>query len=47
MPYSRNLDFIGRSGILEKLKTQLTYGEPQKGGKVHLRAALYGLGGIG
>lgn len=47
MPYTRNPDFVGRSDILEKLKSQLGHGQSQRGGKYYLRAALYGLGGIG
>ncbi|KAJ4289946.1 hypothetical protein N0V88_006744 [Collariella sp. IMI 366227] len=45
VPYTCNPDFVGRSGILEKLKDQL--GHKQRQSKWHLRAALYGLGGIG
>ncbi|KAK4233072.1 hypothetical protein C8A03DRAFT_39245 [Achaetomium macrosporum] len=45
VPYTCNPDFVGRSDILEKLKDQLGHRQPQS--KWHLRAALYGLGGIG
>ncbi|KAK4117981.1 hypothetical protein N657DRAFT_659810 [Parathielavia appendiculata] len=45
VPYTCNPDFVGRSDILEKLKDQLGHSQPQS--KWHLRAALYGLGGIG
>ncbi|KAK4233048.1 P-loop containing nucleoside triphosphate hydrolase protein, partial [Achaetomium macrosporum] len=45
VPYTPNPDFVGRSDILEKLKDQLGHSQPQS--KWHLRAALYGLGGIG
>ncbi|KAK4119363.1 TPR-like protein [Parathielavia appendiculata] len=45
VPYTCNPDFVGRSDILEKLKDQL--GLMQRQSKWHLRAALYGLGGIG
>jgi hypothetical protein len=45
VPYTPNRDFVGRSDILEKLKDQLGHRHLQS--KWHLRAALYGLGGIG
>jgi hypothetical protein len=45
VPYTCNPDFVERSDILEKLKDQL--GHRQRPSKFHLRAALYGLGGIG
>ncbi|KAK3896546.1 hypothetical protein C8A05DRAFT_48439 [Staphylotrichum tortipilum] len=45
VPYTCNPDFVGRSNILEKLKDQLGHRQPQT--KWHLRAVLYGLGGIG
>ncbi|KAL2199927.1 P-loop containing nucleoside triphosphate hydrolase protein [Corynascus similis CBS 632.67] len=45
VPYTCNPDFVGRYDILEKLKDQLGHRQPQS--KWHLRAALYGLGGIG
>lgn len=47
MPYAWNPDFVGRSDILEKLKGQLSHGDPHRSGKQHRRAVLYGLGGIG
>ncbi|KAK3896550.1 P-loop containing nucleoside triphosphate hydrolase protein, partial [Staphylotrichum tortipilum] len=45
VPYARNPGFVGRSDMLEKLKGQL--GHRQRQTKLHFRAALYGLGGIG
>jgi len=45
VPYTCNPDFVGRSDILEKLNDQLGHRQLQT--KSHLRAALYGLGGIG
>ncbi|KAK3896357.1 hypothetical protein C8A05DRAFT_20645, partial [Staphylotrichum tortipilum] len=45
VPYTCNPDFVGRSDILEKLKDQLSHRQLQT--RWHLRAALYGLGGIG
>ncbi|KAM0554742.1 hypothetical protein ACHAPJ_006814 [Fusarium lateritium] len=39
--------FVGRSEILELLKSQLGHLNPQSQGKAHMRAALHGLGGIG
>ncbi|KAH7012722.1 LOW QUALITY PROTEIN: P-loop containing nucleoside triphosphate hydrolase protein [Microdochium trichocladiopsis] len=47
VPYTWNPDFVGRSDVLEKLKSQLGHGQPQSSGKQHRRVALYGLGGIG
>ncbi|KAL7764623.1 hypothetical protein ACKLNR_005768 [Fusarium oxysporum f. sp. zingiberi] len=47
VPYTINSDFVGRSEILDLLKSQLGDLEPQSKGKGHRRAALYGLGGVG
>ncbi|KAF5542280.1 hypothetical protein FNAPI_10038 [Fusarium napiforme] len=47
VPYTFNPDFVGRSEILDLLKTQLGDLEPQSPGRGHRRAALYGLGGVG
>ncbi|EMT62469.1 Protein SERAC1 [Fusarium odoratissimum] len=47
IPYTFNPDFVGRSEILDLLKSQLEDLEPQSKRKGHRRAALYGLGGVG
>ncbi|KAF4441973.1 hypothetical protein FACUT_2380 [Fusarium acutatum] len=47
VPYTFNPDFVGRSEILDLLKTQLGDLESQSHGRGHQRAALYGLGGVG
>ncbi|KAJ1323029.1 FxSxx-COOH system tetratricopeptide repeat protein [Microdochium nivale] len=47
VPYTWNPDFVKRTDVLEKLKSQLGHGQPQSSGKQHRRVALYGLGGIG
>lgn len=47
VPYPSNPDFVGRSDIVETLKSQLKYGPQLGGGTSQSRAALFGLGGIG
>ncbi|CZR48374.1 uncharacterized protein FPRO_12984 [Fusarium proliferatum ET1] len=47
VPYTFNPAFVGRSEILDLLKTQLGDLEPQSHARGHRRAALYGLGGVG
>jgi hypothetical protein len=47
VPYTSNLDFVGRSEILRQLKVQLGHGPSQTSGKFQPRVSLYGLGGIG
>ncbi|KAF4342967.1 hypothetical protein FBEOM_3057 [Fusarium beomiforme] len=47
IPYTINPDFVGRSAILDILKSQLGDLEPQSRGRGHRRAALCGLGGVG
>lgn len=48
MPFSRNDSFVGRSEIIEKLKTILRHlPDNSNTYSIHQRAALYGLGGIG
>ncbi|KAJ4267323.1 hypothetical protein NW762_003427 [Fusarium torreyae] len=47
IPYTYNPDFVGRSEILELLKSQLGHLNPHLQGKAHMRAALHGLGGVG
>ncbi|TVY65025.1 Protein SERAC1 [Fusarium oxysporum f. sp. cubense] len=47
VPYTFNPDFVGRSEILDLLKSQLGDLEPRSKGRGHRRAALYGLGGVG
>ncbi|KAK3292166.1 uncharacterized protein B0H64DRAFT_364874 [Chaetomium fimeti] len=47
VPYTSNPDFVGRSEILERLKSQLGHGQPLAGGTSQPIACLYGLGGIG
>lgn len=47
VPYTFNPGFVGRSEILDLLKTQLGDLEPQSHARGHRRAALYGLGGVG
>ncbi|KAK4119398.1 hypothetical protein N657DRAFT_650215 [Parathielavia appendiculata] len=47
VPYTSNPDFVGRSDILELLKSQLGHGQPLTGGASQPRACLHGLGGIG
>ncbi|ENH74085.1 Protein SERAC1 [Fusarium oxysporum f. sp. cubense race 1] len=47
VPYTFNPDFVGRSEILDLLKSQLGDLESQSHGRGHRRAALYGLGGVG
>ena len=48
MPFSRNDSFVGRSEIIEKLRTILSH-QPGSSNisQGHHRAALYGLGGVG
>ncbi|VTT84040.1 unnamed protein product [Fusarium fujikuroi] len=47
VPYTFNPFFVGRSEILDLVKTQLGDLEPHSHGRGHRRAALYGLGGVG
>ncbi|KAF5024988.1 hypothetical protein F66182_2939 [Fusarium sp. NRRL 66182] len=47
VPYTCNPDFVGRSEILELLKSQLGHSNPQLLDNAHRRAALHGLGGVG
>ncbi|EKJ67737.1 hypothetical protein FPSE_12108 [Fusarium pseudograminearum CS3096] len=47
VPYSYNPDFIGRSGTLEVLKSQLGHTGTGTESQAHRRAALHGLGGVG
>jgi hypothetical protein len=50
VPYHRNPNFVGRSGILGELKSQLDHGqsnERENNQDVHLRASLVGESGIG
>ncbi|KAF5667624.1 hypothetical protein FHETE_5682 [Fusarium heterosporum] len=47
IPYGCNPDFVGRSEILELLKTQLGHTGARSQRKAHFRASLHGLGGIG
>ncbi|KAF4999831.1 hypothetical protein FGRMN_2211 [Fusarium graminum] len=47
IPYGCNPDFVGRSEILEMLKTQLGHTGTRSQRRAHFRAALHGLGGIG
>lgn len=47
VPYSRNRDFVPRERIFDQLRGQLepSLGTNQAG--AHIRAALFGLGGVG
>ncbi|KAL6409280.1 hypothetical protein AUP68_05652 [Ilyonectria robusta] len=47
VPYTCNSDFVGRSGILEQLKSQLGHNQPESQRKSQARVSLHGLGGIG
>lgn len=48
MPFSKNDSFVGRSEIIQKLKTILRHlPDNSNTYPIHQRAALYGLGGIG
>ncbi|KAK3307268.1 uncharacterized protein B0T15DRAFT_414325, partial [Chaetomium strumarium] len=47
VPYTSNPDFVGRSEILEELKSQLGHGQLSPAGTPQRRACLHGLGGIG
>ncbi|KAH7173733.1 uncharacterized protein B0J16DRAFT_294087 [Fusarium flagelliforme] len=47
VPYSYNPDFVGRSEILEVLKSQLGHTAIESQSKGNRRAALHGLGGVG
>ena len=47
MPYSYNPDFVGRSEILEVLKSQLGHTGIESQSKGNRKAALHGLGGVG
>lgn len=47
VPYTHNADFVGRSEILELLKSQLGCLDTASHNTEHRRAALYGLGGVG
>ncbi|RGP61270.1 hypothetical protein FSPOR_10099 [Fusarium sporotrichioides] len=47
IPYTYNTDFVGRSEILELLKSQLGCLDTVLQNRGHRRAALYGLGGVG
>ncbi|KAM0352928.1 hypothetical protein ACHAPU_001812 [Fusarium lateritium] len=47
VPYTYNPDFVGRLGILELLKLRLGHAGTVSQSRAHLRATLYGLGGIG
>ncbi len=47
VPYTSNPNFVGRSEILEQLKSRLGHEEPQAGSKPQPRVSLFGLGGIG
>ncbi|KAF5001982.1 hypothetical protein FDECE_10784 [Fusarium decemcellulare] len=42
-----NPDFVGRCDIIDMLKDQLGHNELESSSKAHLRASLYGLGGVG
>lgn len=46
MPYVKNEEFVGRSSVLQSLKSQLGFGSDD-GTKPRQRVALYGLGGVG
>ncbi|KAH6886460.1 hypothetical protein B0T10DRAFT_81257 [Thelonectria olida] len=45
VPFSRNVNFVGRTGVLEELKDRFRF--DHKSVPVHSRVALHGLGGIG
>ncbi|KAJ2981238.1 hypothetical protein NUW58_g6735 [Xylaria curta] len=47
VPYPNNSQFVGRSEILERLKSQLGHQAPCTNDQTHRRLALCGLGGIG
>ncbi|KAJ4002988.1 hypothetical protein NW766_012638 [Fusarium irregulare] len=47
LPYSYNPDFVGRSEILEVLKSQLGHTAIESQSKGNRKAALHGLGGVG
>jgi len=47
VPYSSNIDFVGRYTIIQQLKEMLTPNHGLKRTADHVRVALYGLGGIG
>lgn len=47
VPHTCNSDFVGRSGILEQLKSQLGHNQPESQRKSQARVSLHGLGGIG
>ncbi|KAJ3524973.1 hypothetical protein NM208_g11840 [Fusarium decemcellulare] len=42
-----NPDFVGRCDIIDMLKDQLGHNDLESSSKVHRRASLYGLGGVG
>jgi hypothetical protein len=42
LPYTQNLDFVGRRDILERLKNNLAISDEHQP-----RAVLWGLGGVG
>jgi hypothetical protein len=46
VPYSNNLDFVGRLDVLQQLKDKLDYEQWINGTSVP-RVSLFGLGGIG
>ncbi|KAK3347271.1 putative kinesin [Lasiosphaeria hispida] len=47
VPYTSNLKFIGRSAILEQLRSQLRHGPHLTDGTPQPRVSIHGLGGIG
>ncbi|KAK2016325.1 hypothetical protein LZ32DRAFT_645162 [Colletotrichum eremochloae] len=48
VPYNQNLDFIGRSGILDRIRKLFGHGQSQQhAARSRSRVALHGLGGIG
>ncbi|EXK38334.1 hypothetical protein FOMG_08737 [Fusarium oxysporum f. sp. melonis 26406] len=47
VPYASNPDFVGRSRILEQLKGEFGFCQPQGDIILHKRVALFGLGGVG
>ncbi|KAF5235110.1 hypothetical protein FAUST_7282 [Fusarium austroamericanum] len=47
VPYTENPDFVNRSEVFEKLKSQLGFDQHQSTAKTRLRVSLFGLGGVG